>query len=59
MSTACSISYEWLYVLTINLVLMSQRERITRKNSFSTMSTNFDQTLKKTSIHLCELISHV
>lgn len=27
MSTVFSISNEWLYILTINLVLMSQRER--------------------------------
>lgn len=27
MSTACSISNEWLYILTINRLLMSQRER--------------------------------
>lgn len=47
MSTACSVSNEWLYILTINLVLMSQRERITYKNSFSTTCANFDQTLKK------------
>jgi len=62
MSTACSISNEWLYILTINLVLMSQRERITRKTVFQqraqiliNFKKNFDPPLRTDFLRLmCE-----